>query len=805
MAFINQANKKVTARIIYYGPDQAGKNASLLYVYHHSPEQKRGKLVSLATDQGSKVSFEYHPDHFDSSTYEFIVQLNTVSGQVTNDLLRQALVNGADGCVFVADMQPSSQFANFKCYQNLEEDLRACGRTLKEFPLIIQYNKKDLQNVLPVGKMNLFLNSYNVQFFESCATTGEGIFESLNCITALVWNDLNKKGILIGAAHTIAKNKAATNEGGLSIIRSSEENSAVALLHEAHATQIEHQIKTGHSESFDELEPLDVSSDPGELEIDYENPEMDVFPFEENFEDELLELADKIGPKADLEAERDNTQKLEPQPPAEGSENFEEVFADVEEPVAEGVKNEEVLTEPEEAAVPETLQLDTPPVETPDSLEVPGQPDTPAVPDVGPDTPMEAATHAMPDSSPTPESPHEDPTPAAPEPFSVPVHVTPQSLEATLPPVHSAPVAPQLLEPTVPPVQQKQDLPAATAALFAGDIRTQVLFSYLENAISAKDFGTVKTVSDQLYSYLLDRLSQKKGVDSPSVVDASKWLNDLGITLSQQSLYQKAVTTLSANQTLALSDLFLIHYFLLTFHTKLSSFPEFVAPTAKKLVSIERVSKRYTLGNYQVQALKNVTMDVKDGEFLAIAGPSGSGKTTLLNLIGCIDSPSGGTITIEDRVVNGLSSNELADLRARAIGFIFQTFNLLPVLSAAENVEYPLLQIEEVSKQERRDRVNHCLSVVGLSNVSHHKPNELSGGQRQRVAIARALASHPKIILADEPTANLDTKTGESILQLMKQINRTEKTTFIFSTHDPRVMELADRVVRMNDGEVINS
>jgi putative ABC transport system ATP-binding protein len=801
MAFINQANKKVTARIIYYGPDQAGKNSSLLYVYHHAPEPNRGKLVSLATDQGSKVSFEYHPDHFDSSAYEFIVQLSTVSGQVTNDLLRQALVNGADGCVFVADMQPSSQFANFKCYQNLEEDLRACGRALKEFPLIIQYNKKDLQNVLPVGKMNLFLNSYNVQFFESCAVTGEGIFEALNCITALVWNDLNNKGILVGAAHTIAKNRATTNEGELSIIRSSEENSAVALLHEAHATQMQHQIKTGHSESFDELEPLDVSSDLAELEIDYENPEMDVFPFEENFEDELLQLADKIGPK-DQEPERDNTQKLEPQPAAE--QTSEEVLLNVEEPAAEEVNDERIFTDAE--GFQQTLRLDTPPVETPDSPEVPGEPDTPAVPYVGPDTPVETPTPGVPDSPSVPESPREDPTPAVPEPLSAPMQpVVTQSLEATLPPVQAAPLAPKSLDATIPPVQPKQDLPAATAALFAGDIRTQVLFSYLENAISVKDFGTVKTVSDQLYSYLLDRLSQKKGVAFPNVDDAPKWLNDLGITVSQQSLYQKAVTTLSTNQTLALSDLFLIHYFLLTFHTKLSSFPEFVAATAKKLVSIERVSKRYTLGNYQVQALKNVTMDVKDGEFLAIAGPSGSGKTTLLNLIGCIDSPSGGTITIEDRVVNGLSSNELSDLRARTIGFIFQTFNLLPVLSAAENVEYPLLQIEEISKQERKDRVNHCLSVVGLSNVSHHKPNELSGGQRQRVAIARALASHPKIILADEPTANLDTKTGESILQLMKQINRSEKTTFIFSTHDPRVMELADRVVRMNDGEVINS
>ncbi|MCI0415331.1 ABC transporter ATP-binding protein [bacterium] len=232
---------------------------------------------------------------------------------------------------------------------------------------------------------------------------------------------------------------------------------------------------------------------------------------------------------------------------------------------------------------------------------------------------------------------------------------------------------------------------------------------------------------------------------------------------------------------------------------------ELPARLAKKLVAIDRVSKRYTLGNSQVQALRNISMDVNHGEFLAIAGPSGSGKTTLLNLIGCIDTPSSGTITIEECIVNGLGSDELADLRARTIGFIFQNFNLLPVLSAAENVEYPLLQIREISKMERKERVNQYLSVVHLSSVARHRPNELSGGQRQRVAIARALAARPKIVLADEPTANLDHKTGESILHLMKEINRLEKTTFIFSTDDPRVMETADRLVQINDGKIVNS
>jgi putative ABC transport system ATP-binding protein len=753
MAFINRANKKVTARIIYYGPDQAGKNTSLLYIYHHVPEKSRGKLVSLATEQGSKISFEYHPDAFDSSSYDFLIQLNTVSGQVTNEKLRQALVNGADGCVFLADMQPSCQFANFKCYQSLEEDLRACGRNLKEFPLIIQYNKMDLPNILPVGKMNLFLNSYNVQFFETCATSGTGVLETLNCITALVWNDLNNKGILIGAAHSISKSAAVSvNEPGISVIGSSDENSAVALLQQAHEPEVEKAVN-----NFQELEGFDVSSDAAELEIDYEDSEMSAVSFEENFElDELLQLADKIGPKGEQDTVRHEPQHLESQPLTVLEQPPEPVFADMEE--EEVFAEIDEVEEPVSAPVEEPFELENPvPIESPVLLEVPSQPAAPAAP--------ETIT-----AKPEPEPP--------------------------------APLLPQTNAPAVQPVH---DLPPATAALFAGDIRIQVLFSYLETAISNKDFNSVKNISDQTYSYLLDRLAQKRGVSTMNAGDASKWLADLGISTSQQSLYQNAISTLSTNQNAALSDLFLIHYFLLTFQTKLTSFPEIAAATAEKLVSTERVSKRYTLGNYQVQALKNVTMNVQNGEFLAIAGPSGSGKTTLLNLIGCIDTPSGGTITIDDRVVNGLSSDELADLRARTIGFIFQTFNLLPVLSAAENVEYPLLQIEEVSKGERKARVNHCLAVVGLSSVAFHKPNELSGGQRQRVAIARALAVHPKIILADEPTANLDHKTGESILQLMKEINRSEKTTFVFSTHDPRVMELADRVVRMNDGEVINS
>ncbi|WP_025041263.1 ABC transporter ATP-binding protein [Nitrosospira briensis] len=220
------------------------------------------------------------------------------------------------------------------------------------------------------------------------------------------------------------------------------------------------------------------------------------------------------------------------------------------------------------------------------------------------------------------------------------------------------------------------------------------------------------------------------------------------------------------------------------------------------IVRLEHVYKEYTLGEQQVQALKDISLSIEDGAFAAIAGPSGSGKSTLLNLIGCIDTPSSGKVFINDQDVSGRTPDELSDLRARTIGFIFQTFNLFPVLSAEENVEYPLLQFKDLRSAERRTRISKYLAIVGLSAFAHHRPNQLSGGQRQRVAIARALATQPKIILADEPTANLDHKTGEGILQLMKEINCNFKTTFIFSTHDLRVMEMADRLIHIDDGQI---
>ena len=220
------------------------------------------------------------------------------------------------------------------------------------------------------------------------------------------------------------------------------------------------------------------------------------------------------------------------------------------------------------------------------------------------------------------------------------------------------------------------------------------------------------------------------------------------------------------------------------------------------LVRVDNVSKKYLLGAEEVWALRDVSLAIDAGVFMAIAGPSGSGKSTLLNLIGCIDTPTSGTVVIDGHDTAGRTPDQLADLRARAIGFIFQTFNLFPVLSAEENVEYPLLQLREVSRKERRKRVTNYLNIVGLSKFARHRPNQLSGGQRQRVAIARALATHPKIILADEPTANLDHRTGEGILELMKEINRAYGTTFVFSTHDKKVIAKADRLVRIEDGAI---
>jgi len=219
-----------------------------------------------------------------------------------------------------------------------------------------------------------------------------------------------------------------------------------------------------------------------------------------------------------------------------------------------------------------------------------------------------------------------------------------------------------------------------------------------------------------------------------------------------------------------------------------------------EIVSIRNVRKDYHLDQVVVPALRGVDLTVETGDFISIAGPSGSGKTTLLNLIGCVDVATSGTVKIAGQDTATLNDRELTRLRLNTLGFIFQSFNLVPVLSVFQNVEFPLLLQGRTTFAERTARVDSLLAKVGLDKHAKHRPSELSGGQRQRVAIARALVTRPQIVLADEPTANLDSVTGDTILNLMKQMNADEKTTFIFSTHDAKVMSHADKVIRLADG-----
>ncbi len=220
------------------------------------------------------------------------------------------------------------------------------------------------------------------------------------------------------------------------------------------------------------------------------------------------------------------------------------------------------------------------------------------------------------------------------------------------------------------------------------------------------------------------------------------------------------------------------------------------------IVSLRNVSKDYMLGKTVVPALRDVSLEVGDGEFLSIAGPSGSGKTTLLNLVGCVDTPTAGTVVVNGQDTGKLRERALTELRLRTIGFIFQSFNLVPVLSVFQNVEFPLLLQGTLGKAERRARVDALLAAVGLEAHARHRPSELSGGQRQRVAVARALVTRPKLVLADEPTANLDSATGANIIDLMRDMNRRDGTTFVFSTHDPKVMAHANAIVRIADGRI---
>ena len=219
------------------------------------------------------------------------------------------------------------------------------------------------------------------------------------------------------------------------------------------------------------------------------------------------------------------------------------------------------------------------------------------------------------------------------------------------------------------------------------------------------------------------------------------------------------------------------------------------------IVDVRSVTKEYHLGKTVIHALRGVSLTIEPGEFLAVMGPSGCGKTTLLNIIGCIDTPTSGEVYLEGEDVSELNDNQEAERRLNGIGFIFQSFNLIPVLNVAENVEFPLL-LARVPKTERKEKVRRMMALVGLDTHAHHKPDELSGGQRQRVAIARALVNDPRLVIADEPTANLDSETGKEIVTAMLHLNREQRVTFLFSTHNPEVTQYAGRILTLRDGMI---
>ena len=220
------------------------------------------------------------------------------------------------------------------------------------------------------------------------------------------------------------------------------------------------------------------------------------------------------------------------------------------------------------------------------------------------------------------------------------------------------------------------------------------------------------------------------------------------------------------------------------------------------MIQTEKLNKTYKQGELKVKAVNNVNLKISDGEFTAIVGPSGSGKTTLLNCIGGLDKPTNGKVTIDGEVISSYPSNKMIKFRLNNIGFVFQAYNLIPVLSAKENIEMIML-MQGYDKQEREQRSNDLLNEVGMGNMSKRRPAQLSGGQQQRVAVARALASKPKFILADEPTANLDSISTAKLLDIMSRLNKQENITFIFSSHDQRVIDRARRVITLEDGKII--
>jgi putative ABC transport system ATP-binding protein len=221
-----------------------------------------------------------------------------------------------------------------------------------------------------------------------------------------------------------------------------------------------------------------------------------------------------------------------------------------------------------------------------------------------------------------------------------------------------------------------------------------------------------------------------------------------------------------------------------------------------EVARIENVYRAYKTGTLETQALRGVSLTIASGEFTALVGPSGSGKTTLLQLIGCLDLPTSGEVYINGKDVSHLNRDQRADMRRGTIGFVFQFFALIPTLTAYENIEMPLL-LNGHGPTERRERVMHLLASVDLADRANHRPDQLSGGEQQRVAVARALAPEPTMILADEPTANLDTSNGEQVMDIMTRLNRETGVTFVFATHDPRVMKYARRVVTLRDGKIV--
>ena len=220
------------------------------------------------------------------------------------------------------------------------------------------------------------------------------------------------------------------------------------------------------------------------------------------------------------------------------------------------------------------------------------------------------------------------------------------------------------------------------------------------------------------------------------------------------------------------------------------------------VANVENVVRTFHVGETETKALRGISLSIESGEFTALVGPSGSGKTTLLQLLGCLDLPTEGIVTINGKDVTRMSRNQRADLRKNNLGFIFQFFALIPTLTAYENIELPLL-LKGVGPAERKERVQYLLNAVDLNDHANHRPDQMSGGQQQRVAAARALSTNPALILADEPTANLDTANGQQVMEIMANLNKETGVTFVFATHDPRVVKYAKRVITMREGQIV--